>query len=327
MLLKHLTSEQRYTISVMHTAGHSQKNIAQAIGKDKSVVSRELRRNCDQRNGIYKHELAQRKYEHRQKNKPKCRRFSAEVQKFVDTYIKLDFSPEQVAGSAKKDGVVCVNPERIYQYIWTDKKQGGHLHTHLRHKGRKYRKRGASKDSRGIIKGRVGIQERPAIVEEKLRIGDMEIDTMIGRNHKGALLTINDRVSSKVWIAKLDSKDSTKLAEKAIGVLLPYQHIIHTITADNGKEFADHVTISQDLGIDFYFAEPYSPWQRGANENTNGLIRQYFPKGTCFESITEEQIKEVQDKLNNRPRKKLNYLSPNEFFAINLSNTKVAFVT
>jgi IS30 family transposase len=262
----------------MHTAGHSQKNIAQAIGKDKSVVSRELRRNCDQRNGIYKHELAQRKYEHRQKNKPKCRRFSTDVQKFVDTYIKLDFSPEQIAGRAKKDGVVCVSPERIYRYIWTDKNQGGHLHTHLRHKGRKYRKRGASKDSRGIIKGRVGIQERPAIVEEKLRIGDMEIDTMIGRNHKGALLTINDRVSSKVWIAKLDSNDSTKLAEKAIGVLLPYQHIIHTITSDNGKEFADHVTISQDLGIDFYFAEPYSPWQRGANENTNGLIRQYFPK-------------------------------------------------
>ena len=311
----------------MRGQGHSQIDIAKAIDKDKSVISRELRRNCDQRNGTYKHELAQRKYEQRQKNKPKCRRFSTEVQLFVDKYIKLDFSPEQVAGRAKLDGVICVSPERIYQYIWTDKKDGGELHTHLRHRGRKYRKRGASKDSRGIIKGRVGIQERPAIVEEKQRIGDMEIDTMIGRNHKGALLTINDRVSGKVWIAKLDSKDSTKLAQKTIDVLLPHQHIIHTITSDNGKEFADHVTISKGIKIDFYFATPYSPWERGANENTNGLIRQYFRKGTSFESITDEQIQEVQDKLNNRPRKKLNYLTPNEYFAINLSNTKVAFVT
>lgn len=133
-------------------------------------------------------------------------------------------------------------------------------------------------------------------------------------------MTINDRVSSKVWIAKLDGKDSEKLAQKTIDVLLPHQHIIHTITSDNGKEFADHVTISNGIKVDFYFAAPYSPWERGANENTNGLIRQYFPKGTCFESITEEQIQEVQDKLNNRPRKKLNYLSPNEYFAVNLSN-------
>lgn len=181
MPLKHLTSEQRYTISAMHNSGHSQKDIAKAISKDKSVVSRELRRNCDQRNGIYKHELAQRKYEQRQKNKPKCRRFSTEVQLFVDEYINLDFSPEQVSGRAKKSGIDCVSPERIYQYIWTDKKHGGYLHTHLRHRGRKYRKRGASKDSRGIIKGRIDIAERPAIVDEKQRIGDMEIDTMIGR--------------------------------------------------------------------------------------------------------------------------------------------------
>lgn len=311
----------------MRKSGHTQKAIAKAIDKDKSVVSRELRRNSDQRNGVYKHELAQRKYEQRQKNKPKCLRFDTEVQSFVDMYIKLDFSPEQVAGRAKKDGVVCVSPERIYQYIWADKKRGGDLHTHLRHRGRKYRKRGASKDSRGIIKERIDIAERPAIVDEKQRIGDMEIDTMIGRNHKGALLTINDRVSSKVWIAKLDSKDSAKLAQKTIEILFPHQHILHTITSDNGKEFADHITISKGIKVDFYFAAPHSPWERGANENTNGLIRQYFPKGTCFESITDEQIQEVQEKLNNRPRKKLNYLSPNEYFVINLSNTKVAFVT
>jgi IS30 family transposase len=311
----------------MRTAGHTQKEIAKAIGKDKSVVSRELRRNCDQRNGIYKHDLAQRKHEKRQKEKPKRRLFDKLVQVYVDKYIKLDYSPEQIWGRAKLDGVACVSPERIYQYIWDDKKRGGDLHTHLRHQGRKYRKRGASKDSRGIIKGRVDIAERPAIVNDKKRLGDMEIDTVIGRNHKGALLTINDRVSSKVWIAKLDSKDSQILAKKAVDVLLPYQPIIHTITSDNGKEFADHVTISEDLKIDFYFAAPYSPWERGANENTNGLVRQYFRKGTSFESITDEQVQQVQDKLNNRPRKKLNYLTPNEYFELNLSNTKVAFIT
>jgi IS30 family transposase len=161
-----------------------------------------------------------------------------------------------------------------------------------------------AKDSRGIIKDRVDISQSPAIVNEKIPLGDLEIDTIIGKNHRGTILTINDRVSSYVWMAKLNGKDAYELAMKAVEILRPHAHWIHTITGDNGKEFADHKKIAQQIGIDFYFAKPYHSWERGANENTNGLIRQYFPKGSSFESITDKQIQYVQHNLNNRPRKK-----------------------
>jgi IS30 family transposase len=325
--MKHLTVEQRYTISVMLQKGYKQKQIAEAIGKDKSTVSREIRRNCDVRSGEYRYELAQRKCDKRHETKRKRIRFTEPVKAYVDTLLKNDFSPEQIAGRAKLENVECVSHERIYQYVWADKKAKGSLFTHLRRKGRKYRKRGSAKDSRGIIKDRVDISQRPAIVEEKIRLGDLEIDTIIGKNHRGAILTINDRVSSYVWMAKLNGKNADELAMKAVEILQPHTHWIHTITGDNGKEFADHKKIAQQIGIDFYFAKPYHSWERGANENTNGLIRQYFPKGSSFESITDKQIQDVQHKLNNRPRKKLGFLSPIEFLSLKLSEQKVAFIT
>ncbi len=140
-------------------------------------------------------------------------------------------------------------------------------------------------------------------------------------------MTINDRVISKVWIAKLYGKNASELTQKTIDLLMPVKNIIHTITGDNGKEFADHHTISKELAIDFYFARPYHSWERGTNENTNGLICQYLPKGSSFENITNQDIMRVQNILNNRPRKKLNFLTSNEFFYLNLSKQKVAFVT
>lgn len=325
--MKHLTVEQRYTICVMKKQGYKQKNIALTIEKDKSVVSRELKRNCDKRSKKYEADLAHRKYQQRQRDKPKHIHFTEEVKQCVDELLLKDYSPEQIAGRTKIGEKPCVSAERIYQYVWKDKKQGGKLHLHLRRKGRKYRKRGAAKDTRGIIRDRVDISQRPAIVDQKQRLGDLEIDTVIGQNHKGALLTINDRASSMVWIAKLNGKNAEELAQKAIEVLHPYKELMHTITGDNGKEFAEHKTISQGLDIDFYFARPYHSWERGANENTNGLIRQYFTKGSSFESITDKDVANVQEILNNRPRKKLKFLTPNEYFFINLSNQKVAFVT
>lgn len=325
--MKHLTRAQRYTISEMKSKGYKQKDISDVIGKDESVVSRELKRNCDKRSGEYKSDLAQRKYEQRQKNKPKKILFTQEVKQLVDKWITEDYSPEQIAGRAKIEGKLCVSHERIYQYVWQDKKDAGLLYKHLRRKGRKYRKRGAAKDSRGCIKNRTDISLRPDIVEQKVRLGDLEIDTVIGQNHKGAILTINDRVSSFVWIEKLQGKDAKELAIKTVEKLVPCNNWIHTITADNGKEFAEHLDIASDLNIDFFFAKPYHSWERGANENTNGLIRQYFPKGTSFNNITNQQIQYVQHKLNNRPRKKLKFLSPNEFLLLNLQNQKVAFVT
>ncbi|MCF8372922.1 MAG: IS30 family transposase [Bacteroidales bacterium] len=325
--MKHLTKEQRYTISVMKSEGYKKKQIAKAIGKDKSTVTRELLRNSDGRNSEYRHDLAQRKSDSRHESKPKKLRFTEQVKQHVDKWLLEDYSPEQITGRAKLDGLDCVSHERIYQYVWKDKKDKGTLYLHLRRKGRKYRKRGSAKDSRGIIKNRVDISQRPAIVDDKMRIGDLEIDTVIGKNHKGALLTVTDRVSSFLWMAKLNGKNAQELALKTIEILSPLKEICHTITGDNGKEFAEHQTIAKGLLIDFFFAAPYHSWERGANENTNGLIRQYFPKGSSFENITKKDIQNVQYKLNTRPRKKLGFLSPIEFLSLYLTNQKVAFIT
>ena len=321
--MKHLTVEQRYTISEMRLNSFSLSDIGLVIGKDKSVISRELHRNCDQRSGDYRSDLAQRKHDLRQKEKYRHRPFTDDIRLHVEELLKEDFSPEQISGRTKLEGNPCVSFERIYQHVWQDKKDGGLLYLHLRRRGRKNRKRGNSKDTRGIIKDRIGIEQRPAIVDEKLRFGDFEIDTIIGQNHQGAILTMNDRRSGLLLMRKLDGKDAGPVVIKAIEALLPIKDLIYTITADNGKEFAYHKEISQALEIDFYFARPYHSWERGANENTNGLVRQYFKKGTSFEDITDEDIERVQNQLNNRPRKKLSYLTPNEYFFSIFTNQKL----
>lgn len=321
--MKHLTREQRYTISEMKQKGYSQTKIAEVIGKSKSVVSRELDRNCDKRNGEYRSDLAQRKCEQRHKQKPKKLVFTNEVKEYVALKLEQKYSPEQIAGEAKKLGLPCVSHERIYQQIWADKKQGGELYKNLRTQGKRYRERGSKKDTRGIIKGRVDIDQRPKEVELRERLGDLEIDTIIGQNHKGAILTINDRVAGVVKMKKLDGKDAKKLAEAATEILQDWKPYLKTITADNGKEFAEHQAISEALDLSFFFAHPYHSWERGSNENLNGLIRQYIPKKTDFSTITDEYIKFVEDELNNRPRKRFNYESPNYIFNLK----KVAFIT
>jgi IS30 family transposase len=190
-IMSHLTEAQRYEIFALKQAKFSQTAIAEKIGRHKSVISRELKRNSDKRTGEYKADLAQRKYEQRKKEKPKFIRFTDDIKQLVITGLENDLSPEQIVGRAKLEGKNCVSHERIYQFVWKDKKQGGKYHKRLRNKGKRYRKRGAAKDSRGIIKNRKSIHERPKIVEEKTRFGDLEIDTVIGKNNKGALLIPN----------------------------------------------------------------------------------------------------------------------------------------
>jgi len=323
----HLTRAQRYEISAMLQAGVAKKLICERINRDKSVISRELRRNRDSRTGKYIPDLAQRKYEQRQKTKPKFIHFTKEIQQKVIDDLKEDWSPEQIVGRAKLNGEKCVSHETIYGFVWQDKKRGGCLYKHLRNKGKKYKKRGDYYKSRGIIKDRITIDERPKIVDDKNRFGDLEVDTIIGKNHKGALLTITDRTSLLEWIAKLSGKNATELAMKIVKVLEPFEEYIHTITSDNGKEFAEHKKISRELNVNFYFAHPYKSYERGCNENANRLIRQYIPKKTDFNTIDNKHIIRIQEKLNNRPRKKLGFLAPNEYFLRYLQNKKVAFVT
>ena len=295
----------------------SPAKIAQKIGVDRSTVYREIKRNSDGRgHHKYKSDLAQRKSDKRMKNRPHYKKFTDDMKRDARRLIVyMEYSPEQVAGRYKVLGKDMVSHETIYQWIWQLKRRGeDEMACHLRHHGRKYGKRGATNCSRGIIKGRIGIENRPQIVNDKSRFGDFEIDTVIGKNHKGAIMTVNDRCTHIVLIRRLEGKEAAPLAKAAIEALSPYKTMLHTITADNGKEFAKHEEIARNLGIQFYFARPYHSWERGANENTNGLIRQYIPKGTDFSTLTDEQVAEVEWKLNNRPRKTLGYLTPLEYF-------------
>ena len=284
------------------------------IDRDKSVVSRELKRNCDKRSGVYKAKLAQKKCQQRHQKKEKAIRFTPNIEIYVEKLLKEDYSPEQIVGFSKIEGRDCVSIERIYQHIWKDKKNGGKLYQHLRTHGKRYRKRGATKDKRGQIPDKASIEYRPKVVDEKTRIGDIEIDLMIGKNHKKAILTANDRVTGKAKMAILNSKSAEETKRKVIEILSDWKPFLKTITSDNVKEFSGHKEIAKALDVDYYFARPYHSWERGANENFNGLVKQYFPKNYDFNLITEKEIKNVENKLNQRPRKRFGFLSPNQVY-------------
>ena len=312
--MAHLTLVQRYEIAAFRTAGFSVSMIGNKIGKHKSVISRELNRNSDQRNKEYKAELAQNKTSTRHKIKLKKTYFTSAIKERVIALLAQDFSPEQIVGHCLQNNLTCVSTERIYQFIWQDKKAGGKHYKQLRTKGKRYAKRGALKGTRGIIKDRIGIEQRELIVEEKQRFGDLEVDLVIGKNHKGALVTINDRATGMLKMAKINSKEAKEVEDKIVELLNDWKPFLHTITSDNGKEFANHKKVAAALDINYYFANPYSSWERGANENLNGLVRQYFPKKYNFELITNDEVKRVTNLLNNRPRKRFGYKNPNEIF-------------
>ncbi len=232
---------------------------------------------------------------------------------FIETLIRKDLSPEQIHGWLKENMALSVSHEWIYHYILQDKQTGGDLYTHLRCR-KKRKKRYGSNDRRGSINNKVSIDERPDVVEKRSRIGDCEADTIIGKQHKQALVSLTERKSGLALIYKVERRTKGK-TEKAIKQLLsPIADKVHTITSDNGKEFADHETIAKGLKCDFYFAHAYSAWERGTNENTNGLIRQYFPKNRDFRTITDEELIHAMKRLNNRPRKRLGFKTPNQVF-------------
>ena len=309
---KQLNQAQRYQIEILKKAGKNQKEIAELLGVSAATISRELKRNKGQKG--YRPKQAQMKADKRKKQAAKVLKMTPALISLIEARILLDWSPEQVSGQLKAELGILISHERIYQHIWTDKRHGGTLYTHLRQSNKKRKKQYGSKDKRGQIRNRVSIDERPAIVAEKTRIGDWEIDTVIGQNHQGALVTIVDRVSKFTLIKKVDSKHAEVVTAATITLLQPYLDKTLTITADNGKEFAGHETIKEQLNADVYFAHPYHSWERGLNENTNGLIRQYFTKGSSFENITDDEVEAVMNKLNHRPRKTLKFKTPHKVF-------------
>lgn len=309
---KQLTQEQRYQIYAFLKVNFSQSSIAKEIGVHKSTVSRELRRNRGGRG--YRPKQAYDMAKNRKKNAKKHVKLMPSIISMIESLLTQEFSPEQISGFLNRNHSIQISHETIYRYIIADKRNDGHLYKHLRHATKKRKKRYGSKDSRGQIRGRISIDERPPIVDTKKRIGDWEIDTIIGKNHKGVLLTIVERKSKLTLIQKLPNKQAESVADATICLLKPYKKAVFTITSDNGKEFAQHATISNKLKAQVYFAHPYHSWERGLNENTNGLIRQYFPKNKCFTEITDKQVHRVMNRLNNRPRKTLGFATPNEVF-------------
>lgn len=226
---------------------------------------------------------------------------------FAQEKLQQQWSPEQISGHA------AISHETVYQRVYADKRVGGLLWKHLRcQKQRK--KRYGKADRRGIIPNRLSIEDRPAIVETRSRIGDWEADTVIGKNHRQAIVSIVERKTGFTLIRKVERKTAQAVGQAMVGLLKPLRNQVHTITSDNGREFARHEEIAKRLQADFYFAHPYASWERGTNENTNGLIRQYFPKNRDFTTITQQEIDTAMERLNNRPRKRLGYQTPNQVF-------------
>ena len=305
-----LTQEQRYQISAYKKAGFKQCHIAGFVGVHPSTIGRELSRNHGQRG--YRPKQAHQLSQQRCRDKPR-KQIETETWALIESRLRIEWSPEQITSWLQKTGHATVSHERIYQYILADKKAGGNLYKHLRCKKQRKKRYGA-KDRRGQIHDRQSIDSRPIIVDQRSRLGDWELDTIIGKGHKQAIVSLTERKSRLALIAKVEQKTADQVATEIIRLLKPYVGMVHTLTSDNGKEFAQHKSIAKALNAEFYFAHPYSSWERGANENMNGLIRQYFPKKRYFNTVTAVDIQFVMERLNNRPRKCLGYLTPNEVF-------------
>ena len=311
--MKHITKVQRYQIEAYLKAGKSKDFIALELNIHRSNIYREITRNSGKR-GNYRASYAQMLSEERKERLKYKRSFDLQKEKLIRTYIeKEQWSPEQIVGYCKKENIPMVSHERIYQYIRLDKEQGGLLYKNMRHR-LKHRKRPVS-GKQIFIKNRVSIDKRPDIINNKNRFGDWEIDTIIGKDGKGAIVTIVERTTDFFMMKKLPKgKNAEDLANIVIDMLIPYKKFVYSITSDNGKEFAKHEIISKKINADFFFAHPFSSWERGLSEYTNKLIRQYIVKKSNFNNYNDEYITEVQHKINQRPRKKNNFFSPKSLF-------------
>lgn len=312
MSFQHLSLEERHYIEIAFKEGLSQNTIAKHLLRCQSTISRELQRNRGKKG--YRHKQAHRITQKRHVAKPKACKMTRELKVKIAHYLHQKWSPEQIAGRLKKSGEADIHYETIYQYILEDKRCGGVLFLNLRHQNKKYRKRYGSAHNRTGIPNRVDIAKRPLEANERMRVGDWEFDTIVGKRHKGAIVTMDDR-KSKLRLAMPVQKRSAQLVTQAIVTLLtPIKEFVKTGTFDNGKEFVMHEVIATVLRCNTFFAKPYHSWERGQNENANGLLRQYFPKSMQLDSVKKEEVYKAVNDLNDRPRKGLDYLTPYEEF-------------
>lgn len=321
----HLTEDERYQIYESLAANVSQAAIARLLGRSASTICRELQRNWGQRG--YRPRQAQGKAVARRQACQNGRQITDEVWAQVDARLRLDHSPEQVSQTLRTEGMGVVSHERIYQKIYADKAAGGDLHQHLRHMKLRRKRYGSGYQRRGKIPNRQGIELRPLIVESRHRVGDWEADTVLGTQASVALVTLTERKTRTTLVAKVESRKADQVSAAIIAMLTPLKSLVHTITFDNGKEFAGHEAIAAALEADCYFADPYSSWQRGLNENTNGLLRQYFPKGESLDAVTAEDVAFAVRRLNTRPRKCLDWRTPHHVMLAAIKSQGVALRT
>lgn len=321
----HLTEEERYQIYELLGAGVSQAAIAQQLGRSASSICRELQRNRGQRG--YRPRQAQAKAVARRQACQNGRQIHDEVWSHVEERLRLDHSPEQIARALSAEALGQVSHERIYQRVYADKMAGGDLHSHLRCQKPRRKRYGSGYQRRGQIPNRRGIEQRPLEVETRQRVGDWEADTVLGTQASVALVTLTERNTRTTLAAKVNARTADQVAAAIITLLTPFKAFVHTITFDNGKEFTEHEAIAKALGADCYFADPYSSWQRGLNENTNGLLRQYFPKGQSLDAVTDKDVAFAVNRLNTRPRKCLEWRTPHQVLQAAAKNQGVALRT
>lgn len=313
MRYRQLCDEERYTIAAMRARGLGNAEIARALGRHRSTIAREVDRNRSSYDGAYRARFAGEKTRSRRSRSRRNRRYGAEQFAPVEAMLREDFSPEQVVGRLRAEGLSPMSHETIYRWIWADKRLGGELWRHLRGARKRRRKRYGRYDSRGRLAGKKAIWDRPAQVDGRSRFGDWEIDTVHGLG-KPCVVTVLERRSGLLRVGKLDRAGAQETLQRACYVMRREPHPALTITADNGSEFHCYKRLEARLGVDVYFATPHHAWERGANENANGLLRQYLPKRTCMRDLKQAQCTGIAEKLNDRPRRRLGFRTPNEVY-------------
>ena len=313
MAYKHLTEEERSQIAQLKAARHGVREIGRRLGRSASTISREIARNRYPTDGSYKSWHAQRMYQGRRRRARQGSRLEVLEWMEVEALIRQDFSPEQVAGRLKLEGGLRISHETLYRYIWRDKQAGGTLYQHLRGARKQRRKGYGNYDSRGRLAGNRRIEDRPAEAEGRTEIGHWEVDTVHGQG-RGSIATIVDRKTGYVLIGKLTARTASATNARLRMLMAKHPESFTTITADNGCEFHAYRDLEEETSVEFYFANPYHSWERGTNENTNGLIRQYLPKGCSMDDLSQARCNAIARKLNERPRKRHGFRTPAELF-------------
>jgi transposase, IS30 family len=314
MTYRQLTPEERYMLAALRRQGLNQSEIARSLGRHRSTVSREVRRNSSRSDGRYRAFTAQERTNGRRSRSRRNQRFTAQDFVLIDELLRRQWSPEQVSGHLARSGLLSISHETIYRHVWRDKKQGGLLYTHLRGARKRRRKRYGAYDSRGRLAGKRLIGERPPEVEARERVGHWEADTVAGASSRDCVVTLVERKTGLVLIGKLADRTAGSLSRRAVSLMRRRGARFETVTADNGTEFHGYRRIERRTGAVFYFARPYHSWERGSNENANGLIRQYLPKGASMAGLSQHQCNVIARKLNTRPRKRLGFRTPLECY-------------